>query len=91
MLVNRPSSFYTCLSVPEGIITLEENCGKHAGVMDPGLRCCYCSWKGIAAMITKNSIRFDAPIKGCPTKDNVLVTMDLGVTFHIGKDQDDPE
>ena len=36
-------------------------------------------------MVSKNTIRFRCPITQIPTKDNVRVTMDIGVNFHIGR------
>ena len=36
-----------------------------------------------------NSIRYNAPIKNCPTKDNVRVGVDISLTFKIGPDADD--
>ena len=35
-------------------------------------------------MITQNTIRFKCPIEDIPTKDDVLVSLDLGINFHIG-------
>lgn len=37
-------------------------------------------------MITKNAVQFNTPIEGCATKDNVKISVDIGVTFHIGND-----
>lgn len=37
-------------------------------------------------MISRNTIRFNCPIKNVPTKDNVLISIDVGVNFHIGRD-----
>lgn len=45
-------------------------------------------------MITKNRIKFNTPVTNCPTKDNVRVTINVNITFHIGKEdtlQDDCE
>mgnify|MGYP004534446015 CR=1 FL=1 len=39
-------------------------------------------------MISKNTIRFRTPITQIPTKDNVRVTMDIGINFHIGRHED---
>ena len=36
-------------------------------------------------MITKNTIRFKCPITNVPTKDNVRVSIDMGINFHIGQ------
>lgn len=46
---------------------------------------CYCGYKEVAVMVTKNTIRFRIPITHIPTKDNVRVTMDIGINFHIGR------
>jgi len=54
--------------------------------MEPGYYCCFCSYKKIAAQISKNSIRYNVPIENCPTKDNVRVSVDIGITFQIGQD-----
>ena len=86
VLVNSPSCCYYKLNVPYGITSLERTCGRDTGLLEPGWHCCYLSYKMIAAMITKNSIRFTAPIEKCPTKDNVMVSIDLGMTFHIGEE-----
>jgi len=53
-------------------------------MMAPGCRPCYCSYKRVAVMITKNTIRFRCPVTHIPTKDNVRVSMDIGINFHIG-------
>lgn len=37
-------------------------------------------------MISRNTIRYCCPIEEVPTKDNVRVSLDIGITFHIGHD-----
>jgi regulator of protease activity HflC (stomatin/prohibitin superfamily) len=39
------------------------------------------------AMISRNTVRFNCPILSVPTKDNVLVSIDVGVNFHIGRSE----
>jgi regulator of protease activity HflC (stomatin/prohibitin superfamily) len=56
--------------------------------MEPGCRLCYCSYKEVKVMITKNTIRFKCPIRDVPTKDNVRVSLDVGINFHIGKSEE---
>ena len=56
--------------------------------MTSGLQCCYPCWKNLSVMISRNTVRFNAPIENVPTKDNVLVQLDVGVNFHIGKSED---
>jgi regulator of protease activity HflC (stomatin/prohibitin superfamily) len=45
----------------------------------------------VAVMITKNSIRYQCPIQNVPTKDNVMVSLDIGVNFHIGRHEESKE
>jgi len=43
-------------------------------------------------MLTKNTIRFKCPITNIPTKDDVRVSIDMGINFHLGSqghDEDD--
>ena len=56
--------------------------------MDPGCYLCFCTccdMNRVAVMITKNSIRYQCPVTNVPTKDNVMVSLDIGVNFHIGR------
>lgn len=73
------------MNVPNGMYTLEQVWGKDNGIMEPGYNCCYLSYKRIAVMVSKNTIRYRCPIIHIPTKDNVRVTMDIGINFHIGQ------
>ncbi len=75
---------YCKLNIPSGVVTLGQKWGAHEGTLQPGAKCCYCSHRRIAAIITQNSIRYDAPIRDCPTKDNVKVSIDISLTFRIG-------
>ena len=52
--------------------------------MQPGWHCCQIATR-VAAMITKNTVRFHCPVTYIPTKDNVHVTLDVGINFHIGR------
>lgn len=36
-------------------------------------------------MVSKDTIRYRCPITHIPTKDNVRVSMDIGINFHIGR------
>lgn len=72
------------LNVPSGMIALEQVFGQHNGIVEEGWHCCYPCWKNIAVLISRNTVRFNAPVYDTPTKDNVLVTIDCGVNFHIG-------
>lgn len=73
------------LNVPTGTINLETVWGAHNGVIEDGCYCCYPCWRQVVVMISRNTVRFNAPVYNVPTKDNVLVTIDCGVNFHIGE------
>jgi hypothetical protein len=63
VLVDKPCCCYVKLDVPDGIVTLEENLGEFTGILSPGCNCCYTNHKRIAAMITTNTVRFNAPVR----------------------------
>lgn len=76
------------LNVPSGMYTLEHYRGKNNGIMEEGPHWCYCSCCGanrlIKAQISKNTIRFKSFFSSIPTKDKVLVAVEVGVNFRIG-------
>ena len=77
------------LDVPSGVTVLAQKWGAHDGELNAGLICWFCCHRRVAAIITLNSIRYDAPIKNCPTKDNVRVGIDISLTFRIGPGHDE--
>lgn len=79
-----PSCCYWKLNIPNGVFCMETKWGKHNGLMEPGCRCCYLAYKKVVVMISKNTIRFKCPIQDVPTKDNVRISIDVGINFHIG-------
>lgn len=62
IIINPPSCCYWKLNIPHGIVSLEQTWGKFSGMMHPGYHPCYCSYKRIAAMITKNAVQFNTPV-----------------------------
>uniref|UniRef100_A0A7S2IFT9 Band 7 domain-containing protein n=1 Tax=Helicotheca tamesis TaxID=374047 RepID=A0A7S2IFT9_9STRA len=52
-------------------------------------------WIKVSHLVTKQSMVFKTPVKGCKTKDNVTVQIDMGLVFRImgdaDRDGDDPE
>eukprot|EP00494_Astrolonche_serrata_P030853 UN31121 len=41
-------------------------------------------WTRVAYMVTPAAITYNAPVKKCPTLDNVMVDCDLSLVIHIG-------
>lgn len=51
-------------------------------------------WLKVENLITKQSVVFNMPVKGCKTADNVTVQINLAIVFRIMADEDrgeDPE
>jgi len=78
------SCFYT---VPAGVNSIMQRFGKDIGskksFAQPGLQQCqFCT--GIKYIVTQQTIPYNAPVKQCPTMDNVMVNCELTVMFRIG-------
>jgi len=88
-LVLIPHKRWCCsctYTVPSGIFAIEQKFGKDLGenvLADPGLRI-KCSHTRVAYCITQQSCTYNAPVKSCPTSDNVMVDVDLTLVFRIG-------
>lgn len=63
VIIENPSCCWLKVNIPNGVYTVEQNCGVDQGIMEPGFRCFYCSYKNVAVMISKNTIRFRCPIQ----------------------------
>merc|ERR1719357_1991126 len=55
----------------------------------PGMQMCEPWYKSVAYMVTQQSCTYYAPVKSCPTKDNVMVDCELCLVFCIGPDPAD--
>ena len=89
VLVAVPSNFFSrcCptpyFSVPTGPYVLWESWGKNMGALSPGLKMCWCPYKSVSHVVTKAAITYDAPTYNVPTADNVMVDVDVSITFSI--------
>ncbi|MBI1390231.1 MAG: hypothetical protein GC154_17465 [bacterium] len=70
------------LSIPSGVFALMTKHGRYIGVYEAG-RHFLPPWYKIAYMVTRQSTAYNAPVKNCPTSDNVMVKVDLLLTFHV--------
>jgi len=87
-MIENHSCCYSCkINIPEGMITLETNFGKGGHMIEPGYRCCVCYYTRYPVMISLNRIRYCVPVDEIPTKDNVHVSINVGINFHIGRDE----
>ena len=85
LMVARPKrGCMPCIMIPHGFFALVTYNG--AEIMSPnssyvwgsGCKCASCL-TGISHLVTKQYVVFDAPVKGCKTKDNVTVTIDCSI------------
>lgn len=74
------------LTIPSGVYALMTCHGRYVGIYQAG-RHFLPPWYKIAYMVTRQSTAYNAPIKDCPTADNVMVKVDLLLVFHV----EDPE
>lgn len=42
----------------------------------------------VSNLVTKQNVVFDLPVKGCTTKDNVTVEIDVAIVFRIMGDKE---
>jgi len=75
-----------CFTVPTGAHTIIESCGQDETpnmLAEAGFHCTP-YWNYVAYMVTPQALTYNAPVKKCPTRDNVMVDCDLSLVIHIG-------
>eukprot|EP01083_Nonionella_stella_P074621 202481_1 len=94
-LVLVPSARAVCSCyyyIPSGVNTIVHICGDDGfpdGMAPPGIQMCKPWYNHVAYMVTQQSCTYNAPVKSCPTKDNVMVDCELTLVFAIGPNPDD--
>lgn len=86
-----PCSMY--MSIPTGPHCIMHRFGRDEGynfenasqdyLAPPGFAC-LCAYNRIAYCVTAQAVTYNAPVKSCPTADNVMVDCDLTLIFSIG-------
>ena len=74
------------LSVPSGFWILHQYWYQNRGELQPGLKVCWPFWWRISHIVNKSTITYSAPSAQVPTADNVMVDINLSITFEIGPD-----
>merc|ERR1719443_522530 len=89
LLVARPGRYLRpWFAVPEGCYALVTRFGKDhdhpsgSPVWPPGLYFA-APWTKVSNLVSKQSVVFNMPVKGCKTQDNVTVQINLAVVFRI--------
>eukprot|EP00811_Abedinium_folium_P032397 NODE_5446_length_1769_cov_8.680268.p1 GENE.NODE_5446_length_1769_cov_8.680268~~NODE_5446_length_1769_cov_8.680268.p1 ORF type:complete len:434 (-),score=141.40 NODE_5446_length_1769_cov_8.680268:320-1621(-) len=70
------------MTIPTGCYCVVQRFGKGNGIANPG-GAITPPWVRIAYVVNMQSCTYNAPIKGCPTSDNVRVSIDIVITFMI--------
>eukprot|EP00569_Conticribra_weissflogii_P000405 CAMPEP_0171356762 /NCGR_PEP_ID=MMETSP0878-20121228/45886_1 /TAXON_ID=67004 /ORGANISM="Thalassiosira weissflogii, Strain CCMP1336" /LENGTH=415 /DNA_ID=CAMNT_0011862789 /DNA_START=598 /DNA_END=1845 /DNA_ORIENTATION=- len=83
-----PRLFSVGVNVPSGPFVLWQKWHKNMGLLSPGLLVFWPGWNRISHIVTRATITYNAPTRNCPTADNVMVNVDLSLTFRIGPDID---
>jgi hypothetical protein len=93
LLVCRPTRYLRpWFSVPEGCYALVTEWGKDMNhpsgspVWPAGFHF-GAPWVKVANVVSKQSVVFNMPIKGCKTQDNVTVQINLSLVFRIMGDE----
>jgi len=93
LLVARPGRYFRpWFSVPEGCYALVTRFGKdfdHSSgspVWPAGFHFGH-PWIKVSRLVSKQSVVFNMPVKGCKTQDNVTVQINLAIVFRIMGDE----
>jgi len=70
------------MQVPTGVYCLMQKYGKDVGLAKPGLNLLPAFYR-IAYVVSKQACTYDAPVRACPTSDNVRINIDVVVIFQI--------
>lgn len=74
------------VTIPDSVHVIMQKWGQNMPKPKPGLQL-IAPWTRVAYIVSNQGNAYNAPVKNCPTKDNVMVTVDLTVVFRI----QDPE
>jgi len=80
-----PCSVAIC--IPQGFKAFVASHGKHMEIWEPGVH--YAApWHSVTHLVGLQNFVYDTPVKECPTLDNVMVTIDVTLVFHVRPDDD---
>lgn len=90
VLVPSYPIFFTFMQqIPSGVWVLQQTWNAHSGVMNPGMTLFSPAWNRVSHIVTKQAVAYSNPVRGCPTSDNVMIDIDISISFQIGPTEDD--
>ena len=93
-LVAVPTGAMLCcqfVSIPSGFFVLGQRWHKNIGAVDPGFKMCWPFYYRVSHVVTRATITYSAPSRQVPCADNVMVDINLSLTFSIGPSFEDAE
>ena len=79
------------MNVPSGYWILYQRWYKNQGSLTPGVKWCWPFYFRVSHIINAATITYSAPSRQVPTADNVMVDINLSLTFAIGPTINDAE
>ncbi|TMW68521.1 hypothetical protein Poli38472_005989 [Pythium oligandrum] len=89
LIPSYPVFYSFMLQIPSGLWVLKQKWNAHDGMMEPGLQMFWPAWHRISHIVTKQAVSYTNPVRFCPTSDNVMVDIDISISFQIGPTEDD--
>jgi regulator of protease activity HflC (stomatin/prohibitin superfamily) len=89
LIPKYPALFQFLLRIPSGVWVLKQKWNAHVGMMDPGLKIFWPAWNRVSHIVTKQAVSYSNPVRFCPTLDNVMVDIDISISFQIGPTEED--
>eukprot|EP00940_MAST-03C_sp_MAST-3C-sp2_P002616 g2616.t1 len=89
LVPEEPKFFSCCLTIPDGFWVLCQKWYEDKGIFPAGFVLFWPGWMRISHIVTKKGISYNHPVFNCPTRDNVMVEVDVSLTFQIGPTLDD--
>lgn len=84
VLVPSWATFFKFLyTIPSGVFVLYQKWHAKQGLLPPGLIMFWPAWYRVSHIVTRQSRTYNAPVQNCPTSDNVMVHIDVSITFQI--------
>jgi len=78
-------------AIPSGFFVLYQRWYQNQGQLDPGFKPCWPFWFRVSHVVNAATITYSAPSRQVPTADNVMVDINLSLTFNIGPTFEDAE
>mmetsp|Transcript_15789 Transcript_15789/g.18005 ORF Transcript_15789/g.18005 Transcript_15789/m.18005 type:complete len:409 (+) Transcript_15789:114-1340(+) len=84
LIPKSPSILQLATTIPSGPFVLWQQWHRDMGELDSGVIYFWPSWNRVSHVVSRATISYNAPSKNCPTADNVMVNVDICISFNIG-------